>query len=170
MDSNIIQGIIAYIINNINEEISIDSIADEFHYNRFHLMRKFKEITGFTINEFINECRIYNSTDPLIFTDDTILKIALNNGFNSLEYYSEKFKDIIGLSPTKFRRIYTSLIYIAKTSKDKEELETVKQALNELKAYQEYLNTLGVNTAEEEANIQEKPQVKIIKDYTRKVA
>ncbi len=121
MDFNIVREICNYLIANINDDISADDIATEFHYNKFYLMRKFKEHTGFTLNEFINECRIYNSTNPLIFTDDTILKIALNNGFNSLEYYSEKFKEVIGTSPLRFRKIYTGLLYIAETTKDPEE-------------------------------------------------
>ena len=72
-----------YIIDNINEDLSPESLSMIFHYNKSYLMRKFKEFTGFTISEFINECRVYNSTDPLIYTDDSILKIALTNGFNS---------------------------------------------------------------------------------------
>lgn len=95
-----------YIINNLDNEINLDDMEDEFHYNKFYLTKLFKEYTGFTIMEFANECRVYNSTDDLMFTDDTILKVALENGFNSQEYYSEKFKDIIGLSPLRFRKLY----------------------------------------------------------------
>ncbi len=171
MDFNIVREICNYLIANINDDISADDIATEFHYNKFYLMRKFKEHTGFTLNEFINECRIYNSTNPLIFTDDTILKIALNNGFNSLEYYSEKFKEVIGTSPLRFRKIYTGLLYIAETTKDPEELKEVRDSLEALEEYQTFLNNMGNSPeySEEEPTIS-RPKIKIIKTNSSKAA
>lgn len=154
-----IQEICEYIINNINSIISVEKIADIFHYNKSYMMRKFKDYTGFTVNEFINECRVYNSTNPLIYTDNSILKIALTNGFNSLEYYSEKFKDIIGTSPLKFRQIYSSLLEIANNSKDTEELKVIKNALTELQEYQMYLNSIGTAVTAENQEIS-RPKIK----------
>lgn len=149
-----------YIIQNINESISVDEISNVFHYNKSYLMRKFKEITGFTVGDFINECRVYNSTNPLIYTDDSILKIALTNGFNSLEYYSEKFKDIIGTSPLKFRQIYSRLLEIANTSNNKEELLFIKKVLSELSEYQLYLNNISSTLNQNQVT---RPKIKVIK-------
>lgn len=156
-----IKEICEYIISNINESISIEQIASAFHYDKAYIMRKFKDYTGFTINEFVNECRVYNSTSPLIYTDDSILKIALSNGFNSLEYYSEKFKDIIGSSPLKFRQIYSKLLLIASKSKDADELRLIKSALTELQEYQIYLNSIGDNISTENRKIS-RPKVKTL--------
>ena len=157
MDEKIIYEICKYIVLHINEEINIDNLAKMINYNKFYLIRKFKAYTGFTINEFINECRIYNSTNSLIFTEDTILKIALDNGFNSLEYYSEKFKEIIGLSPLRFRKIFTSLLYIAENTDNLNELNYIKAQIENLKAYQDYLNSFGM-LAEEKLD---KPKIKV---------
>lgn len=156
-----IQVICEYIIDNINENINVQQISKLFHYNKSYLMRKFKDYTGFTINEFINECRVYNSTDPLIYTDDKILKIALTNGFNSLEYYSEKFKEILGTSPFKFRQIYSSLLKLAKISNNPEELKYIKNALGELHEYQLYLNNIGNVIPKQNEEIM-RPKVKTI--------
>lgn len=156
-----IKEICEYIISNINESISVEQIASAFHYDKAYIMRRFKDYTGFTINEFVNECRVYNSTSSLIYTDDSILKIALSNGFNSLEYYSEKFKDIIGSSPLKFRQIYSKLLLIASKSKDAEELRLIKSALTELQEYQIYLNSIGDNISTENRKIS-RPKVKTL--------
>ena len=155
-----ISDICEYIIQNINDSISVDDISNIFHYNKSYLMRKFKEITGFTVVDFINECRVYNSTNPLIYTDDSILKIALTNGFNSLEYYSEKFKDIIGTSPLKFRQIYSSLLELANTSNNKEELLFIKKVLSELSEYQLYLNNISSTLNQNQVT---RPKIKVIK-------
>ena len=165
------QEICEYLVNNVNEDINVDQLAEEFHYNKFYLMRRFKDYTGFTINEFINECRVYNSTNPLIFTDNSVLKIALTNGFNSLEYYSEKFKDIIGTSPLKFRQIYSGLLAIAEQSEDPEELKYIKTTLGELQEYQSYLNNIGnITSGHTRKETIEKPKVKTMKAPFSKVA
>lgn len=155
-----------YIIDNINDDISVERLSLIFHYNKSYLMRKFKEVTGFTIGEFINECRVYNSTNPLIYTDDSILKIALTNGFNSLEYYSEKFKDIIGTSPLRFRQVYSRLLDLAKNSNNPEELRTIKDALSELQEYQLYLSSIG---SKENGQVVSKPKVKTLKSPYKNV-
>lgn len=155
-----IQEICEYILKNINENISPEQIAELFHYNKSYMMRKFKEYTGFTINEFINECRVYNSTKPLIYTDYSILKIAITNGFNSLEYYSEKFKDIIGTSPLKFRQIYSYLLEVANNSKNPDELRYIKETITQLQDYQEYLYSIGNTTSNEKNKNISKPKVK----------
>ena len=158
MDTNTVREICGYLCANINEDITIDDLASTFHYNKFYLIKKFKEYTGFTINEYINECRVYNSTDPLIYTDDTILKIALNNGFKSQEYYSEKFKDIIGASPLKFRNAFSKLIYLIEKTDDIKDLNYLKASLEELNSYQDYLNSLG----NEPIAKQDKPIIKVL--------
>ena len=157
-----------YIIDNINEDLSPESLSMIFHYNKSYLMRKFKEFTGFTISEFINECRVYNSTDPLIYTDDSILKIALTNGFNSLEYYSERFKSIIGSSPLKFRQVYSALLDLVKKSNDPEELKFIKGVLSELQEYKLYLQNIGDIVYSKE-KVGSKHKVKILNNYPRNI-
>ena len=49
--------------------------------------------------------RIYNCLLDFKY-DNQIIRIALNNGFNSLEYFSETFKNIIKVSP----RVYKNFI------------------------------------------------------------
>ena len=140
---SIIKDICIYILNNINNEITINELEKTFCYNKFYIIRIFKEYTGFTIKEFVNNVKVLKTVDPLIFTDDTILKIALSNGFNSQEYYSEKFKELIGISPLKFRKEFNCLEKIENI----DELKSKKNYLIYLKQYEQQLlnfsNTLN---------------------------
>lgn len=140
---SIIKDICIYILNNINNEITINELEKTFCYNKFYIIRIFKEYTGFTIKEFVNNVKVLKTVDPLIFTDDTILKIALSNGFNSQEYYSEKFKELIGISPLKFRKEFNCLEKIENI----DELKIKKNYLIYLKQYEQQLlnfsNTLN---------------------------
>lgn len=131
----VVKNICIYILNNINNEISINELEEVFCYNKFYLIRIFKSYTGYTIKEFINYVRVLKTVNPLIFTDDTILKIALNNGFNSQEYYSEKFKEVIGIAPLRFRKEFNSIDEIS----DKEELRRKRDYLIYLSQYEKEL-------------------------------
>lgn len=159
MDENLVREICEYIIDNINNDVSLSLIADEFNYNMCHVARKFKDYTGFTITEFINECRVYNTIDPLVFTDDTILNIALMHGFNNQEYYSEKFKDVIGTSPLRFRKVFSILANKASESTNLDELKTIREEFEELKEYQEYLNGASFEFVSKEEKRMEKPKI-----------
>ena len=130
-----------YILNNIDNEITIDKMEKIFCYNKFYLIRVFKIYTGYTIKEFINNVKVLKTIDPLIFTDDTILKIALNNGFNSQEYYSEKFKNVIGISPFQFRKEYHNISEL----RDINELKVKKEYLLYLKEWQQTLLNMPNN-------------------------
>ena len=117
--------ILDYIHDNINKEITIDELSNRFYFDKTYIMKKFKKETKLSIHEYINSIRIYNSL--IYFRDDNyVLSIAFKNGFNSLEYFSETFKKIIGVSPT----IYKKYITYQKIEKSEEDL--ILQNINRL--------------------------------------
>ena len=96
--NKIVLDILNFIDNNLYEEISIDIIASTLCYDRFYIMKTFKKELGISIVTYINYLKVLRSLS-FYSNDDSILKIALCNGFNSLEYYSEIFKTFLGVSP-----------------------------------------------------------------------
>ena len=110
--NELVCNIIEYINKNINKEITIDELSMLFFFDKTYIMKRFKKETSLSIHEYINYMRIYNSL--IYFKDDNyILSIAFKNGFNSLEYFSETFKKIIGVSPIIYKK-YISYKYIDK--------------------------------------------------------
>lgn len=105
--NNLIISILEYIDINLNSKITIEDLEHKFYYNRYYIMKLFKKELNITIADYINKYRIYNSLTDLS-TNDKIIKIALKNGFYSLEYYSEVFKREIGISPRDYRNIISS--------------------------------------------------------------
>lgn len=93
-----------YIDDNLYKRITIDEISSIFYFNKDYLMRIFKKELDITIMDYINKRRIYNSLELLKNTDDLVIKIALNSGYSSLEYYSETFTKILGVSPLTYRK------------------------------------------------------------------
>ena len=107
MYSNLlIINILKYLNDNIYNKIELDTLEVLFNYNKFYIIRLFKRELGLTIKEYLNKIRIYNSLDLIINPNNSCLKVALVSGFTSLEYYSEVFTKIIGISPLKYRQFY----------------------------------------------------------------
>ena len=114
--NDLVCDILIYINNNIENEISIQEIANKFYFNRYYIMKLFKKELKITINEYINKKRIYNCLVEIKDGNDSFLNIGLNNGFNSLEYFFESFKSITGVSP----RIYKKFTYFIIKTTDEE--------------------------------------------------
>ncbi len=119
--NELVCNIIDYIERNLYEEIKIDDIARAMYFNRTYIMKKFKREIGISIVNYINTIKIYNSLKYLKY-DKSILEVALKNGFNSQEYYSEIFKSVLGVSPITYKK------YITFTSKfNKKETQSIEQ-------------------------------------------
>ena len=101
--NELVCNILSYINANINDEITIDSLSNRFYFNRTYIMKRFKKELGISIVNYINILRIYNSLKYLK-EDKKILEIALLNGFNSQEYYTEIFRNIIGVNPLSYKK------------------------------------------------------------------
>ena len=101
--NELICNILDYLNNNINKEITTDELSNIFHYDKTYIMKKFKKELNLSIHEYINTIRILNSL-PYFKNNNLFLNIAFKNGFNSLEYFSEIFKKMLGVSPNIYKR------------------------------------------------------------------
>ncbi len=101
--NELVCNIIEYLDNNINKDITIDELSLLFYFNKTYIMKRFKKELNISIHEYINTIRIYNSL-PYFKDNNYILSIAFKNGFNSLEYFSETFKKIMGVSPIVYKK------------------------------------------------------------------
>ncbi len=102
--NKLVCDILDYIDLNLNSKITIDDLSKKFYYNRYYLMKLFKKEIGITIFEYINTLRINNALKEIRMTNHTYTNVSINNGFYSLEYFSETFKAIIGVSPSLFKK------------------------------------------------------------------
>lgn len=116
-----------YIDDNLYKRITMDEISSIFYFNKDYLMRIFKKELDITIMDYINKRRIYNSLELLKNTDDLVIKIALNSGYSSLEYYSETFTKILGVSPLTYRKFTKVNSQISD-----EELEIIRTSLPDI--------------------------------------
>ena len=79
-------------------------LAETFYISPFYLSRIFKEITGFTIINYLNLTRIREAR-LLTDTDLKIVDIAESIGFESLTHFDRTFKKIMKLTASKYRKM-----------------------------------------------------------------
>jgi len=91
-----------FIDNNYNNKICVTNLANIAHVSTYYFCRIFKQMTGKTITEYINEVRLKKSIELLKIGNMNITEIAIICGFNDVNYFSRLFKKKYGVSPTKF--------------------------------------------------------------------
>ncbi|MCL2915572.1 AraC family transcriptional regulator [Shewanella corallii] len=103
-----IQSRLERLIKQLTEEISKDwSLADmaaSTCLSRFHFHRVFQAQLGLTPAEYLRRLRLERAAHQLTYRKLSVTDIALDNGFESLEGFSRAFKQLVGMSPSAFRR------------------------------------------------------------------
>lgn len=88
-----------------DENLNNDAIAERMNMSRSSFYNKFKDLTGETPNEYLSNLRLVKASSMLIMEQGmSIAEISEALGFNSLSYFSRKFKDRFGLSPAQYRQ------------------------------------------------------------------
>lgn len=103
--NKLICQILNYIDTNWCNKLSINDLENKFYYNRYYIMKLFKREIGVTIFDYINNFKIHKSINEIAISNNSMITIAINCGFNSLEYFSETFKNIVGVSPSNYKKI-----------------------------------------------------------------
>lgn len=104
MKSNLIDGIVEYINNHINEEITIDQLSKEFFLSKFHLVREFKKYTGTTIHRYIVQKKLIEAKE-LIIKNYPINSVYKQSGFGDYSNFFRAFKNEYGISPKQFYKL-----------------------------------------------------------------
>lgn len=84
-------------------ELSIKFLTDKLAMSRASLYNKVKFLTGLGVNDYINRLRIENSVFLLTNTNMNINEISYEVGFSYPRYFSTSFKQIKGMTPTRFK-------------------------------------------------------------------
>ncbi|MDE6204285.1 MAG: AraC family transcriptional regulator, partial [Lachnospiraceae bacterium] len=84
--------------------ITLDELAERFHYESSYLSRFIKASTGKNYIKIITELKIREAKKLLTDTNLSIAEIALQTGYHSADHFTCSFKQQCGLSPTAFRK------------------------------------------------------------------
>lgn len=94
----------AYIAQNYQEVIQIEELAREVGLHPNYAMSLFKKTFNLTINEYLTQVRLSHAQRLLATTDDKVIDIALDAGYQTLSRFYVAFDKSCGCSPGNYRR------------------------------------------------------------------
>jgi AraC-like DNA-binding protein len=104
-----IYSIASYIHTHYPEELSLEALAEKFNISTSYLSHQFRNVTGFTVTDYIQMTRIRNVQALLINTQIPITEVSAPCGFNSFSQFNRVFRKHIGISPSLYRKQHQML-------------------------------------------------------------
>lgn len=100
----LIGAVADYIRINYSQELSLPMLSKEFAMSESCLSRKFKQVSGMGLNEFITSVRIHNAEKLLAKGDLSVTRVAELCGYSDSNYFASVFKKIKGTTPVKYAK------------------------------------------------------------------
>ena len=94
-----VEQLLKYINRNLSENLSIDQLAERFFFSKYHMMRKFKNETGYTIHNYITSKRLLMARS-LISQGIPVMKAAQASGFHDYTTFVRAYKKQFGKAPS----------------------------------------------------------------------
>lgn len=106
-ESQIEYKICRYVLENVDNEISIEGIAKVLYMNRKYISEVFRQKTGELLIDYITRVKMTRAARLLSQGGKKTYEIALQLGYRDTEYFSRLFKKHMGVSPSYYRNMTT---------------------------------------------------------------
>jgi AraC family transcriptional regulator len=88
----------------IEDELSLDEMAESVGLSTAHFARMFRKSTGQTPHQFVLRHRLECAKAMLRAPDARVLDVAVACGFKTQQHFAQVFRDLWGVSPTEYRQ------------------------------------------------------------------
>lgn len=95
-----------YIYGHYREKMYLDDIADKLGISSSYLSRLFKKETGVSLQDFINDVRVEKAVNLLVYSEESLAKIAEYVNFPSQSYFGKIFKQKLQMTPKQYRELH----------------------------------------------------------------
>ena len=93
-----------YVLDHIEDDISLAIVADNLFLNRTYVSEIFKQKTGIPFTEYVTRVKMERAKIIILQDNLKTYEIAEKLGFKDTEYFSKVFKKSTGMTPTEFRK------------------------------------------------------------------
>lgn len=88
----------------INDDFKLSTyLTEKFPYDYSHLSRVFSHHEKDTIEHYMIKLRIEKAKELLSYNDQNVSEIAYKLGYSSAAHFSRQFKQLVGVSPSKYK-------------------------------------------------------------------
>lgn len=98
-----VKAICRFIEQHLDEPLTLDRLAREFHQSQFHLQRRFKAVLGVTPREYADSCRL-RTLKRNLQAGDSVTRAMYDAGYGSSSRLYERTASQLGMTPDKYRR------------------------------------------------------------------
>ena len=96
-----------YIAENYAQKIRLDEIAEMLQMNSSYFSTLFKKETGRNFQNYLTEYRIEKAKELLRTTNETMMSVAEQVGYQDTRYFSQCFVKVVGVKPSLYRKMYS---------------------------------------------------------------
>lgn len=148
-----------FIEENYNKDISLSDLAEELDLSLSYTSRFFNEQFGLSFTDYLNGIRILNAADDLIYTNLTVIKIAMLNGFANVSRFNSVFKAKYGVTPSAYREKQRKEVITYSDDKNDFSNLHVKHSSTVEKRLNKYVSDEVIVTKEYDIDINTKPTI-----------
>ena len=109
INTSLYSNLVEYIEQHLDEELSLERLADEFFVSKYHIAHVFKENVGLSIHQYITKKRL-SLCQEAIRARMNITEVYHAYGFGDYSSFYRAFKKEYGISPKEFRDIQLKVI------------------------------------------------------------
>jgi AraC family transcriptional regulator len=88
----------------MEDDLSLDEMAQSVGLSTAHFARMFRKSTGETPHQFVLRQRVERAKAMLRAPDGRVLDVAVACGFKTQQHFAQVFRDVCGVSPTEYRQ------------------------------------------------------------------
>ena len=101
--SRAILQLLSAVQNRLDDDVSLETLAERAGWSPFHFHRAFRRVVGETPKQYTLRLRLERSAARLAATTDPVLSIATSAGFTSHEVFTRAFRRQFGVTPSAYR-------------------------------------------------------------------
>jgi two-component system response regulator YesN len=100
-----LSSIRAYIGQNIEKGLTLNSLAAHFHYHPAYLSKAFRQTYGVKLSDYMMQCKMEAAKRYLRETDIAIIDLSECLGYQSAQSFIRAFHKEVGMTPQEYRRL-----------------------------------------------------------------
>ncbi|MDR3589819.1 MAG: response regulator [Negativicutes bacterium] len=102
-NARVVNRACSFIVNNCNRNITLEEVAHTVHLSPFYFSRVFKQEKGCNFVEFLTKARVERAKKLLRDPDLSVVRIAIESGYQDASYFCKVFRQEVGVTPNQFR-------------------------------------------------------------------